>query len=156
MGVGVLKVLVAYDSVSEARVTAKVADAVASGLKGAGISVDVHFVGDAAKVNVADYDCLVLGAPTMAWRPSKRMKDFMAAMSRAEGKKAAAFDTQMHSAISGDATKHMEKALKAAGYAIVSESLLAYVKSENKVYKLNDGELEKAKAWGAELAKKLQ
>jgi flavodoxin len=151
-----MKVLIAYDSVSDAKVTAKVADAVASGLKGAGLSADMHFVGDAAKVNVADYDCLVLGAPTMAWRPSKRMKEFMAALGKVQGRKAAAFDTQMNSSISGDATKHMEKALKAAGYAIASDSLLAYVKSENKVYKLNDGELEKAKAWGAELAKKLQ
>jgi hypothetical protein len=34
--------------------------------------------------------------------------------------------------------------------------LLAYVVSENKVYKLREGELERAKAWAGELASKLK
>jgi hypothetical protein len=91
----------------------------------------------------------------MAWRPSTRMKGFMAGLKgNYAGKMAAAFDTQMKSAISGNATKHMEKALTELGFKIASPALIAYVESENKQYKLRDGEMEKARAWGQELAKK--
>jgi len=149
-----VKVLVIYDSVSNAKVTAKVAEAVVASLRGKGVTVDSFFVEDSAKANVKDYDCLVLGAPTMAWRPSKRMKEYISGLAGNEfsGKKAAAFDTQMKSAVSGNATKHMEKSLKALGFSIPTPSLISYVFSENKQYKLREGEIEKAKAWGAALA----
>lgn len=150
-----MKILVVYDTVSAAKVTGKVAEAVAAGMKESGASVDSYFVEDAGKANVADYDCLVLGAPTMAWRPSTRMKDYMAGLKgNYAGKLAAAFDTQMKSAISGNATKHMDKRLTELGFKIASPALISYVESEHKMYKLREGELEKAKTWGRELAKK--
>ena len=69
-----MKVLVVYDSVSEAKVTKSVAEAVVESLKAKGHDVDSFFVEEAGKAKVQDYDCLIVGAPTMAWRPSKRMK----------------------------------------------------------------------------------
>jgi len=152
-----MKALVVYDTVSAAKVTGKVAEAVVAGMKENGASVDSYYVGDASKANIKEYDCLVIGAPTMAWRPSARMKEFMAGLkgSSFAGKSAASFDTQMKSAISGNATKHMDKGLTELGFKIASPALIAYVESENKVYKLKDGEMEKAKAWGKDLAKKL-
>jgi flavorubredoxin len=152
-----MRVLMVYDTVSNAKVTGKVADAVAGAMAEAGVPVEAHFVEDASKVSVKDYDCLVVGAPTMAWRPSKRMKDFLASLKGTDfsGKVATTFDTQMRSSISGNATKHMEKGLTELGFRIVSPALVAYVESENKAYRLKDGEIEKAKAWGKELAKAL-
>jgi flavorubredoxin len=152
-----MRVLMVYDTVSEAKVTGKVADAVATAMKDAGVPVEAHFVEDAGKVNVKDFDCLIVGAPTMAWRPSKRMKDFLAGLESDDfsGKVAATFDTQMKSSISGNATKHMEKSLTDLGFRIVSPALIAYVESEEKLYKLRNGEMDKAKAWGKDLAKAL-
>jgi flavorubredoxin len=126
-------------------------------MKESGVQVESHFVEDAGKVNVKEFDCLVVGAPTMAWRPSQRMKEFLASLkgTNFSGKMAAAFDTQMKSGFSGNATKHMEKGLKDIGFKIVSPALISYVESENKLYKLKEGELEKAKAWGKDLAKML-
>lgn len=152
-----MRVLMIYDTVSEAKATGKVAETVAAAMKEAGVPVEARFVGDANEVNVKDYDCLIVGAPTMAWRPSKRMKDFLAGLKGSDlsGKVAATFDTQMKSSISGNATKHMEKGLTALGCRIIVPSLIAYVETENKRYKLKDGELEKTKAWGMDLARAL-
>jgi len=158
IGGSTVKVLVVYDTVSEAKVTSKVAEAVVEGLKTKGLTVDSFFVEEAGKVKAQDYDCLVVGAPTMAWRPSKRMKAYLAGLKGGSfsGKKAASFDTQMKSSFSGDATKHMDKTLQSLGFAVQSPSLLAYVVSEEKKYKLKEGELEKAKAWAGDLAGKLK
>jgi flavorubredoxin len=152
-----MRVLMVYDTVSEAKVTGKVADAVAAAMKEAGVPAETYFVVDAGKVSVKDFDCLIVGAPTMAWRPSKRMKEFMAGLTGTDftGKVATTFDTQMKSSISGNATKHMEKSLTDLGFKIVSPALIAYVESENKVYRLKEGEMEKAKAWGRDLARSL-
>lgn len=152
-----MKILVIYDTVSQTKMTGKVAETVVAGMKESGASVDSYFVDDAGKADIKDYDCLVVGAPTMAWRPSKRMKDFLSSLkgSKYSGKLAASFDTQMQSAISGNATKHMDRSLEELGFKIVSPALIAYVESENKLYKLKAGEQEKAKKWGQDLVKRL-
>ena len=150
-----MKVLMIYDTVSPAKVTGKVAELVAMGIKESGTTVDSYFVEDAGKVNVGEYDLLVVGAPTMAWRPSKRMKEYLAGLKGTgfSGKLAAAFDTQMESGLSGNATKHMEKALTTVGFKIAAPALISYVETQDKRYRLKAGEEEKAKAWGRELAK---
>jgi flavorubredoxin len=151
-----MKVLVVYDTVSEAKVTGKVAEAVVEGLKSKGSTVDSFFVDDASKVNVQDYDCLIVGAPTMAWKPSKRMKGYLDGLKGGSyrGKKAASFDTQMKSMASGNATKHMDKALQGLGFT-VTPALIAYVESKDKKYRLKEGELDKANAWAQDLANRL-
>jgi flavorubredoxin len=152
-----MKVLLVYDTVSESKMTGKIAEIVVAAMREEGAQVDSFFVEDAGNAKVKDYGCLVVGAPTMAWKPSQRMKKYLDSLSEAEcqGKLAAAFDTQLKSGLSGDATKHMEKSLTKVGFKIVSPALLSYVESENKLYKLKEGESEKAKAWGHELARKL-
>jgi flavorubredoxin len=151
-----MKVLVVYDTVSEAKVTGKVAEAVVEGLKSKGSTVDSFFVEDASKVNVQDYDCLIVGAPTMAWKPSKRMKGYLDSLKGGsyQGKKAASFDTQMKSMASGNATKHMDKVLQGLGFT-VTPALIAYVESKDKKYRLKEGELDKANAWAQDLANRL-
>jgi menaquinone-dependent protoporphyrinogen IX oxidase len=152
---GVMKALMIYDTVSEAKVTGKVAEAVVEGLKEGGAIVDSRFVSDATNLDMKEYDLLVLGAPTMAWSPSKRMKEYLTGQGGDfSGKKAATFATQMESFIAGNGPKKMEKKLTGMKFAIAQPALIAFVVSENKVYKLKDGQLEKAKTWGKELAKK--
>jgi flavorubredoxin len=152
-----MKVLVVYDTVSEAKVTGKVAEAVVEGLKSKGSTVESFFVEDASKVDVQDYDCLIVGAPTMAWKPSKRMKGYLAGLKGGnyQGKKAASFDTQMKSMASGNATKHMDKALLGLGFTVTNPALIAYVESKDKKYRLKEGELDKANVWAIDLANKL-
>lgn len=151
-----VKVLLIYDTVSPAKVTGKVAEAVTAAMREQGASVDQYSV-EQARADVGDYDCLVVGAPTMAWRPSERMRGFLAGLGGTDrsGKRAAAFDTQLKSFASGNATKHMEARLVELGFGIVHPALISYVESENKRYRLKAGELEKARAWGRELAIKL-
>jgi len=153
-----LKIAVIYDSVSPQRVTAKVADVVVETLKTNGAEVDVFFIDDAGKAKLDDYDCVVLGAPTMAWRPSQKMKQYLSGIQgkRVAGKSAASFDTQLKSAVSGNATKHMDRALEDMGFKIVVSDLIAYVESENKAYRLKEGEADKAKKWAEDLAKALK
>ena len=152
-----MRVLMIFDTVSEQKVTGKVAEIVAAAMKDAGVPVESYFAGDAGNVDVKGYDCIVVGAPTMAWRPSERMKGFLASLREGDlsGKMAATFDTQVRSVVSGNATKHMEKSLADLGLRIISPSLISYVESENKAYRLKDGEVEKAQAWGKDLAKAL-
>jgi flavodoxin len=150
-----MNVLLIYDTVSDAKLTSKVAEAVAEGLKSGGATVESRFVESAGKLDMKDFDLLVLGAPTMGWSPSKRMKEFMAGISGDySGKKAATFATQMESFIAGNGPKKMEKNLTGMKFNIAQPALFAFVASENKVYKLKDGQLEKAKTWGEELARK--
>ncbi len=152
-----MKAVVIYDTVSDAKVTGKVAETIVGCLAANGVAVDSYFVGDVAKADLKAYDCLIIGAPTMAWRPSTRMKEFLSGLqgNPISGSKAATFDTQMRSAISGNATKHMEKRLTDLGLKIVVPALLAYVQSESRVYHLREGEKEHIMAWCKELAKAL-
>jgi flavorubredoxin len=150
-----MRVLLIYDTVSDAKLTSKVAEAVGEGLKAGGATVEARFVESAGKLDMKDYDLLVLGAPTMSWSPSKRMKSYLAGISGDySGKKAATFATQMESFIAGNGPKKMEKSLTGMKFSIATTSLIAFVASENKVYKLKDGQLNKAIAWGKELAKR--
>jgi flavorubredoxin len=72
------------------------------------------------------------------------------------GKQAAAFDTQIQMAISGNAAKGIEKKLKNLGFTIIKEPLVVYVKGEGKnIWQFKPGELEKAKTWAQEIAKTL-
>lgn len=150
-----MRVLMVYDTVSDAKVTGQVANTVAAAMRETAMRVEAFMVEDAGEASVKDFDCLVVGAPTMAWRPSKRMKDYLTGLVGNDftGKKAAAFDTQMRSSISGNATKHMEKSLTAMGFTIISPALIAYVESKDHAYRLMNGEIEKARNWGKELAR---
>jgi len=152
-----MKVLIAYDTVSPMTLTAKVAETIGGVLKEKGIEVVSFFVKDVDKAIVKDYDCLVAGAPTMYFRASKGIMQFLNGLPSKEfsGKLAAAFDTQLQTWYSGNAAKGIEKKLKKLGFEIVSPPLIAYVEGKTNQMHLKEGELEKAKKYAEDLANKL-
>ncbi|MDH5375849.1 MAG: flavodoxin family protein [Candidatus Bathyarchaeota archaeon] len=152
-----MKVLIVYDTVSPMRLTAKVAETIGGVLKDRGIEVVSFFVKDVDKAIVKDYDCLVAGAPTMNFRASKGIMQFLDDLPSKEfsGKLAATFDTQVQSRFSGSAVKGIESKLKDLGFKLVTAPLIAYVEGKMIEMHLKEGELEKAKKYAEDLANKL-
>jgi len=153
-----MNVLIVYDTVSPMRVTEKVAETIGGVLKEKGIEVDSLFVKDVNKTIIKNYDGLIAGAPTMAFRVSSDMKQFLENMPREDfsGKLAAAFDTQIQSRFSGSAVKGIEGKLKDLGFRLITAPLIAYVEGRKDEWRLKEGELEKAKKWAQTLAEALQ
>lgn len=153
-----VRVLIVYDSVSPSKVTASIAETVRRVLKEKGIAVDSLSVADAEKAVVKNYDCLLAGAPTMAFRASPGIMQFLDGLPR-EGfldKLAAAFDTQTKSRLSGSAAKGIEGKLKGLGFKLVAAPLVAYVEGAGQGnWRLKEGELEKAEKWAQEVAEAL-
>jgi flavorubredoxin len=107
---------------------------------------------------VKDYDCLVVGSPTHAWRATALIRGFLDGL-KAEsfsGKSAAAFDTRVKSRLSGGAIGGIEHKLRRLGFKIIVPGLVAYVEGEQPTPVLVDGELDKAKKIAEDLAKALQ
>jgi flavorubredoxin len=153
-----MKVLVVYDTVSASKMTGQVAETITKTLKENGVDVDSFYVKDVDVAAVKNYDCLIAGAPTMAFRPSKAVMGFLNGLADGgfSGKQAAAFDTQVQMIISGNATKGIEKKLKNLGFTVFKQPLVVYVESKAKnVWQFKPGALEKAKTWAQEVAKTL-
>jgi flavodoxin len=153
-----MKVLIVYDTVSVSRLTEKVAQTVGETLKESGVEVDSFYVGDVDKSTVKNYDCLIAGGPTMAFRISREIAQFLDGLSSGQfgGKRAASFDTQLQMVISGNAAKGIEKKLKNRGFAIFTPPLVIYVEGAGRnMWQFKAGELEKAKTWAKEAAKAL-
>jgi hypothetical protein len=74
---------------------------------------------------------------------------------KGDGAKAAAFDTRIDKSpmLTGAASRGIAKRLRKVGYEVVADPESFVV--EDSEGPLAEGELERAKAWGAELAKKL-
>ncbi len=153
-----MKIVIIYDSVSAAKLTAKVAEAIANTLREQELEVTSVPVGDAKHIDVLGFDVLLVGTPTMAWAPTKPIREFFEGLKGKsfEGKKATSFDTQIRSVISGNANKAMEKALKELGFTIAIPYLQSYVRSEKREYRLVEGELERAVDWAKGLAAELK
>ena len=157
LGVGLLKVLIVYDSASVNKNTEKVAEAIRDTLKTKGIDVQSYYVENVNVSTVKDCDCLVVGSPTQAWRATALIRDFLDNL-KAEnfaGKRAAAFDTRIKSRLSGGAIGGIESKLKQLGFKIVAPGLVAYVEGKQTDPVLIDGELDKAKEFAEELSKAL-
>ena len=153
-----MKVLIVYDTVSPMKVTEKVAETIGGVLKEKGIEVDSLYIKDVNVTLVKNYDCLIAGAPTMAFRTSSRMRQFLEDLPSEDfsGKLAAAFDTQIQSRFSGSATKGIEGKLKDLGFKLITAPLIAYVEGKKNEWHLKEGELEKAKKWAQTVAEALQ
>jgi flavodoxin len=149
-----MKFVIVYDSVSKTRMTEKVAGIVREGLKEKGIEAEMFHVKDVGMVKIENYDGLIVGSPTMAWKPTKEVTAFLDGLKgkKISGKMASCFDTQMKSFMSGNANKSMEDDLREMGFKIVNAPLLAYVHGGKDKYQLRDGETEKAKEWVKALA----
>jgi flavodoxin len=150
-----MKVLVVFDSVSATKMTAKVARIITEAMKEQGIEADCFPYKDVSPAVVNSYDCLIVGSPTMAWKPTKEMMQFLDALTTqsSAGKLAAAFDTQIQMRISGNATKALESKLNELGFKLVSPPLISYVEGKTDRYQMKEGELDKAKVWATDLAK---
>lgn len=153
-----MKVLVAYDTVSPMKLTAKVAKTIEKTLKNKGIDVESLYIKDTGQITIKNYDCLIVGAPTIYFKATSGIIQFLNNLPNKEisGQLAASFDTQMQKWYSGNATKGIEKKLKKLGFKIIAPPLITYVEGKINQMQLIDGELEKTKNWAQELAKTIQ
>jgi flavorubredoxin len=153
-----LKVLIVYDTTSVNRNTEKVAKAVGEVLKEKGFDVDCLYVKDVDQASVKNYDCVLAGSPTQAFRATRPIMTFLDEFSRNEfsGKLGVAFDTQVQWRFSGSAAKGIEKTLKKLGFRIVMPPLITYVEGKIENVQLKTGELEKTRKYAEDLAKNLQ
>ena len=149
-----MKALIVYDTVSPLKVTAKVAETVAEDLRKKGIKVDSFFVKDVDRAAVKNFDCLIAGSPTMYFRASAGIMEFLNSYSDKEfsGKRGAAFDTQLQSRMSGNGAEGIEKKLRKLGFDVITPPLIVYVEGKMNAMQMKAGELEKTKKWAQELA----
>jgi flavodoxin-like protein len=169
-----VKIVVAYESMYGN--TRQVAEAIAEGLGKA----EVVGVNDGESGVAGEADVLIAGGPThmhgMATTMSRKgtgqaaeeegtelepgavdgpgLRKWLADRN-GDGKRAAAFDTRIDKSpmLTGAASRGIAKRLRKAGYELVADPESFFV--EDSEGPLADGELERARAWGASLAEKL-
>jgi Flavodoxin len=153
--------------------TAAIADAIAEGLR-PHTQVELRPV-DGGSV---DADLLVVGAPThvhglpsarsrktlerqaaereakgetLAYHPTAAMRRFIDDIPAGDGRKVACFDTRFDRSVilTGSAAQAMARKLRSRGYELVSAPESFFVVDTKGP--LVDGEVERAKAWGASL-----
>ncbi len=128
-------------------------------LKQRNLEVTCASVGSISQSAVKDYDCLIVGSPTIGWAATKQTQEFLEGLNATElaGKFAVAFDTRIKNRMSGQATKGMIEKLGKKGFKIIAQPLVTYVEGSSRKhdYTLKDGELEKAKEYAENLAKAL-
>ena len=159
MRVNLIKTLIVYDTVSPFRVTETIAVTVGQMLKEDGIKTDTIFVADVGGELLKNFDCLLVGAPTIAFRASKGIIKFLDGLKGSSygAKPAAAFDTQMQSRLSGSAVNGIEGKLRSLGFKLETAPLVTYVKrgTGRNEWQLKEGELEKAKKWAHDVGQSL-
>jgi hypothetical protein len=162
-----MKAVVVYESLWGN--TAAIARAIAEGI---GPEARALSTAEATGEAIADADLIVAGAPLIAFRlPTEQMREnqranpgkaprppdlshpsmrsWLDALPKGNGR-SAAFETRFQWS-PGGATGAIVRGLKNAGYRSIAKEHRFFVKG---MYgPLQDGELDKARAWGAELAK---
>ena len=155
-----LKILVMYDSVSPGKNTEKVATAISEALREKSFDVSCLSVSSFDKSNLKNYDCILVGSPTMGWSATAPIKQLLKNFTDNEfsGKYAAAFDTRVKSRLSGQASKGIQERLEKLGFKIITPPLFAYVEgsTQKNNYTLKEGELDKVKKYADDLAQALQ
>lgn len=155
--------------------TQLIAKAVAGGLS-SGMDTEIVEVGAAPTVIDDDVDVLVVGGPTQAFglsRPRTRqtaaeqagpglmstgigLREWLDAVERgSESVAAAAFDTRFDKPhwLVGSAARGVEKCLRRLGFRVIAPSQSFFVTGTPGP--LLDGEAERARRWGEELASEL-
>ena len=150
--------------------TEEVARAVAEGLSSR-MAVDVRGVDGAPAPLPDELALIVVGGPTHALslsRPSTRadaarqsggpvtgtptgLREWLASLGRAPaGTLGAAFDTRVHAPVPGSAARRASKRLRRLGVRVVAPATTFWVAGTPGP--LLDGELDRARRWGEELA----
>jgi flavorubredoxin len=146
------KAIIVYDSVYGN--TEKVARALAQGLEKSGtIEAETIRADTADTARISEYDLIIVGAPTHAWKPSQKIRDFLDRIdpSALHGKKGFAFDTKYKSRLAGSAAKRIQNTLSKLGIDIVTDSVSAIVKASEGP--LEEGTEEKFAKIGLEISK---
>jgi hypothetical protein len=163
-----MRALVVYESMFGS--TRIIAEAIAIGLSTQGVDVEVSEVGMTSSQLDDDIDLLVVGAPTHTFtlsRPETRsaaaeqatqalistgigLREWLDALPKGEGRAVAAFDTHADKRVPGSASRASHRRLRRRGYRAVLPAECFYVAGMQGP--LVDGEVERARAWGAELA----
>jgi flavodoxin-like protein len=156
--------------------TRAIADAIAAGFREGGADVAVHHLSEIPP-DAGGADLLVVGGPThmhgLSSKLSRKMaaeaahednhemdpqatdgeglRGWLAALAHADGGRAAAFDTRgdAKAALTGSAARGIARRLRHHGFEVTGRESFLVDDSEGP---LADGELDRAHAWGAELA----
>lgn len=124
--------------------TRRIAEALARGLGRSGeVDVECLEAREADAEAVAACDFLAVGGPTEMFTASAPMKEFLARLStvRTGSKSGFAFETRLHSRLSGSAGKYIEKHLAQLGYAIVRPYASAIVRGMSKAERAEFGDV---------------
>ena len=152
-----LKVLIVYET--KYGNTKKAAEAVGESIKEAGNEITVMKVDAVEMDTVKDYSAIVVGSPTYASNQARSIKKFISSLSGLEDTKIVVFDTHTGDGKSTGglmrrAVKKMEKQIeKAPNLKKIMNGLQVAVKGIKGP--LIDGELDKCKEFGKEIASKL-
>lgn len=152
-----MKGMVVYDS--SYGNTKKVAETIAETLRESGIEIDVSYVKDAKKLSAREYDFLVLGSPTKWGTMSFAVRGFLGNVKPKEwmNKPFVAFDTENPENIErneGGAAEKMADKLKEKQMNQLAPVLKAVVLGWKGP--LQEGEIERTRAFARELAGKLK
>ncbi len=149
-----MNALVVYDTVYGN--TEQVARAVADVL-GTGANTRLVRVSEAAGLDLAGIDLLVLGSPTHGWRPTPAMREFLDRLPEGSLRNlpAAVFDTRLRGirVLTGSAARSLAKTVERMGVRLVlpPESFVV-VRSEGP---LAEGELTRAMEWARALVERV-
>lgn len=152
-----MKVLIVYET--KYGNTKKAAESIGEVIKEAGNEVTVVKVDAVEMDSIKDYGAIVIGSPTYASSQAKSIKKFISSLSVEEDTKVVVFDTHSGDGIStGGAMRRavikMEKQIhKNPNLQKIMNGLQVAVKGIKGP--LIEGELEKCKAFGKEIAKNL-
>jgi flavodoxin len=146
--------VVVYDT--EFGNTERIGRSLVKGLERAGVDVGCFGAAATNPDSLRCYDLLVIGAPTQKFTASKRMKEFLARLERAEGlegKLFFAFDTKLPSRFSGSAAKYIQARLEKMGLKPFAERTSAIGRGNE--FKLDEGEEKRFEDIGLDLGRNL-
>jgi menaquinone-dependent protoporphyrinogen IX oxidase len=158
-----MKGVVIYDTSSGN--TKKIAETIVEALKESGIESDLFYVKDAKKLNAKDYSFLILGSPTRFGTMSFAVKSFLGKVKSEEwmNKPFASFDTENPENVeksraenkNWSAAEKIAEKLKEKKMSQLMPVLKALVEAKLKGTLL-EGEIDRAKDYGRQLATKLK
>lgn len=145
-----MKSLIVYDT--RYGNTEQIANAIAEPLGRVGEAV-AKKASETTADDVQWADCVVVGSPTHAWDMTPETKGLFERISwaRYHGRAAAAFDTKLVQRTAEGAAGKIDRALRGAGLRLVAKPQSFFVAGPEGP--VAEGEIERARAFGEELAR---